>query len=210
MDGQTKGIMMTAFAKMANLYEEVRPAVTAFLTKFTGHVDVDLQQRSNEYLSLSFLGPDVVEDILREMPPFDTQKVSTLELALEEEHSDTHDKNVYKKGGQQQEEENGGEDEGGREPPRGPPPRGPPPQEEVPNLLGDFESTEEEITVGVPTAQPVVGVPDQAAADRSFGKMVASPQGVLFQDAHVQVGLKHEYRGSQGRIQVRKKARELT
>lgn len=32
----------------------------------------------------------------------------------------------------------------------------------------------------------------------AFKRLVISPQGVLFENAMLQIGLKHEYRGSQG------------
>ena len=89
--------MLTAFAKMYNLYEEIRPIIDPIFAKLKTSVDVELQQRSNEYRILGSLGPEIMEDILREMPAFDTQKVSTLEIALDQEHSDTHDVNVFKK-----------------------------------------------------------------------------------------------------------------
>lgn len=233
VDSATQGIMLTAFAKMSNLYAELQPIIAPIFLKLKTSVDIELQQRSNEYRILAGLGPDVMEDILREMPAFDTEKVSTLEIALEQEHTETHDKNIFSK----KKQENGEGGEEGREanamsqgqltpsvatpacfssaasPTRmvgnhaaNPPPGPPPALEPEPDLLGGFD---EEISVVVPPAAPPaqkasVGISeDQIPGMRSsFAKLCSSAQGVLFQNAYVQVGLKSEYRGSQGRLQL--------
>ncbi|GMH55286.1 hypothetical protein TrRE_jg11905, partial [Triparma retinervis] len=212
VDSATQGIMLTAFAKMSNLYAELQPVIGPIFMKLKTSVDIELQQRSNEYRILATLGPDVMEDILREMPAFDTEKVSTLEIALEQEHTETHDKNIFSK----KKFENG--DGGSAAPPArmvgnhaaNRPPGPPPTEEPEPDLLGGFD--EPEIAAVVPPPAPAPGSSHKAAVGisedqipamrTSFAKLCGSPQGVLFQDPHVQVGVKSEYRGSQGRVQL--------
>jgi len=198
--------MLTAFAKMSNLYSELQPVIAPIFLKLKTSVDIELQQRSNEYRILATLGPDVMEDILREMPAFDTEKVSTLEIALEQEHTDTHDKNIYQKADP-------------NEVPPVPkmvgnhvanPPPGPPPPQPEPDLLGGFDEPVVEIPPAVPDASGApaekteVGITEDLIPGmmNSFAKLCSTPQGVLFQNSTIQVGVKSEFRGSQGRLQL--------
>ncbi|GMI17290.1 hypothetical protein TrLO_g662 [Triparma laevis f. longispina] len=200
IDTNTQGIMLTAFAKMYNLYEEIRPIIDPIFAKLKTSVDVELQQRSNEYRVLGSLGPEIMEDILREMPAFDTQKVSTLEIALDQEHSDTHDVNVFKKK----------DSEAAKRGSKVQQLQQPEPEiliqpEPEPDLLGGFD--EPEIAAIVPPTPPPgnktsVTCNDPAAVAAGFAKLLSTPQGVLFQNEYVQVGVKQEFRGSQGRVQL--------
>jgi AP-2 complex subunit alpha len=56
---------------------------------------------------------------------------------------------------------------------------------------------------GSPAAAPV-GIPKEVipAMRKAFSNLCTSPSGVLFENALLQVGVKHEYVGAQGRISV--------
>jgi AP-2 complex subunit alpha len=64
----TQAQMLSALAKMANLYEECRPLAAAVFAKHVASPQLDLQQRAVEYAALPGLGEEAVEDVLREMP----------------------------------------------------------------------------------------------------------------------------------------------
>ncbi|GMH47741.1 hypothetical protein TrVE_jg8936 [Triparma verrucosa] len=203
IDANTQGIMLTAFAKMYNLYEEIRPIIDPIFAKLKTSVDVELQQRSNEYRILGSLGPEIMEDILREMPAFDTQKVSTLEIALDQEHSDTHDVNVFKKKDPNSPASKRGSKTAQQEPEPEILVQAEP--EPEPDLLGGFDDPPPAPIGGFedpPLSKQAVTVGDPAAVASSFAKLLSTPQGVLFQNEYVQVGVKQEFRGSQGRIQL--------
>jgi AP-2 complex subunit alpha len=88
-DHQTRAILVSSYAKLANLYEECRPLVAPVFARCTNNVDVEIQQRAAEYASMrEAFSPEAVEDLLREMPPFEDNKTSALEQRLREKEGD--------------------------------------------------------------------------------------------------------------------------
>ena len=87
---QTRSILVSTYAKLANLYEECRPLVAPVFAKCKNSVDVEIQQRSAEYASMrEAFSPEAVEDLLREMPPWEDKRQSALEMRLKEKEGAT-------------------------------------------------------------------------------------------------------------------------
>lgn len=85
----TRGILVSSYAKLANLYEECRPLVAPVFARCMNNVDVEIQQRSAEYASMrEAFSPESVEDLLREMPPYEDNKASALEQRLREKEGE--------------------------------------------------------------------------------------------------------------------------
>jgi len=88
-ENQTRAILTSTYAKLANLYEECRPLVAPVFARCKNSVDVEIQQRAAEYASMrEAFSPEAVEDLLREMPPFEDNKQSALEQRLREKEGD--------------------------------------------------------------------------------------------------------------------------
>lgn len=88
-ENQTRAILVSTYAKLANLYEECRPLVAPVFARCKNSVDVEIQQRAAEYASMrEAFSPEAVEDLLREMPPFEDNKQSALEQRLREKEGD--------------------------------------------------------------------------------------------------------------------------
>jgi len=86
----TKAILISTYAKLANLYEECRPLVAPVFARCKNSVQVEIQQRSAEYAAMrEAFSPEAVEDLLREMPPFEEKKQSALEQRLREKEGDS-------------------------------------------------------------------------------------------------------------------------
>ena len=84
-DPQTRAILISTYAKLANLYEECRPLVAPVFARCKNSVEVEIQQRSAEYAAMrEAFSPEAVEDLLREMPPFEDKRQSALEQRLRE------------------------------------------------------------------------------------------------------------------------------
>ena len=80
---QTKVIMVSTYAKLANLYEECRPLVAPIFARSKNSVDVEIQQRAAEYAAMrEAFSPEAVEDLLREMPSFEDKRQNALERRL--------------------------------------------------------------------------------------------------------------------------------
>ncbi len=88
-DPKTRAILVSTYAKLANLYEECRPLVAPVFARCKNSVEVEIQQRSAEYAAMrEAFSPEAVEDLLREMPPFEDKKQSALEQRLREKEGE--------------------------------------------------------------------------------------------------------------------------
>lgn len=88
-DTQTRSILLTTYAKLSNLYEECRPLVAPVFARCSNSVEVEVQQRAAEYSSMrEAFSLEAVEDLLREMPPFEEKKTSALEQRLKEKEGE--------------------------------------------------------------------------------------------------------------------------
>lgn len=191
-DGTTRAILVSTYAKLANLYEECRPLVAPVFARCKNSVHVEIQQRSAEYAAMrEAFSPEAVEDLLREMPPFEDKEQSALEIRLKEkegEDSAAVVKAARPSAAQKQRAAQAAliakaaeEEEAEMEP--------------VTDGENDYDD-------GRPM-QPV-GIPKEVipAMRKAFSNLCTSPSGVLFENSLLQVGVKHEYQGSQGRITV--------
>ena len=89
---ETRAILVSTYAKLANLYEECRPLVAPIFAKNKNSVDVEIQQRAAEYAAMrEAFSPEAVEDLLREMPPFEDHDESALEIRLKDKENDQTD-----------------------------------------------------------------------------------------------------------------------
>jgi AP-2 complex subunit alpha len=88
-DGTTRAILISTYAKLANLYEECRPLVAPVFARCKNSVDVEIQQRAAEYAAMrEAFSPEAVEDLLREMPPFEDKEQTALEMRLKEKEGE--------------------------------------------------------------------------------------------------------------------------
>lgn len=210
-EAETRGILVSTYAKLANLYEECRPLVAPVFARCKNSVDVEIQQRSAEYSAMrEAFSPEAVEDLLREMPPFEEKKQSALEIRLKEKEGEgsaavakaarpsaaqqeraAQNAAAIKAAEEEVEEEPAGaqgstEDE----------------SEESMNGEQHSDSAEHEGNGAIDTVP--VGIPKTVipAMRKAFSNLCTSSSGVLFENSLVQVGVKHEYVGSQGRVSV--------
>ena len=233
VDTKTRAILISTYAKLANLYEECRPLVAPIFARSKNSSDVEVQQRCVEYASMrEAFSPEAVEDLLREMPPFEDKRRSALELRLLETEGedsaavtkasmlsvveqqralqsaqilsnppiDDEMSPIDEQGGDPDydaEEEHDDQEKSGEQAlnsgdeilPEGEEP----PKDEHENAI---ENGSANVTV--------IGIPKELipAMRKAFSNLCTSPSGVLFENSLLQVGVKHEYVGAQGRISV--------
>ncbi|KAG7356935.1 adaptin N terminal region-domain containing protein [Nitzschia inconspicua] len=201
-DATTRAILVSTYAKLANLYEECRPLVAPVFARCKNSVDVEIQQRSAEYAAMrEAFSPEAVEDLLREMPPFEDKKQSALEQRLREkegEDSAAVAKAIRPSAAQRQRQQQSQAAARAAEEVAAQ-------QAAEQNARNDPISP---ISDGSPGAgqldRPTVGIPRDVipAMRKAFSNLCTSPSGVLFENSLLQVGVKHEYVGAQGRISV--------
>ncbi|RHY28003.1 hypothetical protein DYB32_006334 [Aphanomyces invadans] len=190
----TKCLILTAFIKMDNLFEEIRPRILDVFKKGTSHVDLEAQQRACEYFTLHHSGDDIMKNVLEPMPVFPDTRESNLVVRLR----------AQQKAAEGGDEAAASPDE--RDSAATPAPHGG--NDDSSDLLGLSSPTNHnqqprqgnDNGVGdVFRGKSNSGVdPNKLAA--WFNKIVATNQGVLFENDVIQIGVKQEFRGSQGRL----------
>jgi len=92
---KTRAILISTYAKLANLYDECRTLVAPIFARNKNSVDVEIQQRAAEYAAMrEAFSPDAVEDLLREMPPFEDHKQSALEARLKQQINENENESI--------------------------------------------------------------------------------------------------------------------
>ncbi|RQM25591.1 hypothetical protein B5M09_001364 [Aphanomyces astaci] len=190
----TKCVILTAFIKMDNLFEDIRPRVLDVFKRGTSHVDLEAQQRACEYFTLHHSGDDVMKTVLEPMPVFPDTRESNLVVRLRAQQHAAEGGDE----GQEVSSSGGGHDD----------------DESAGDLLGLSSPTNQKQQLnggnggglvdvfGGPTGSSSVGNDsvDPAKIAAWFNKVVGSNQGVLFENDVIQIGVKQEFRGSQGRM----------
>ena len=194
-DAHTRAILVSTYAKLANLYEECRPLVAPVFARCKNSVDVEIQQRSAEYASMrEAFSPEAVEDLLREMPPFEDKKQTALEQRLKEKEGE--DSAAVAKAARPSAEQRKRAAQSAAAARAA---------EEVAAQQSGLKDPISPISVGSDGMdKPTVGIPKDVipAMRKAFSNLCTSPSGVLFENSLLQVGVKHEYVGCQGRISV--------
>jgi len=192
-DATTRAILISTYAKLANLYEECRPLVAPVFARCKNSVDVEIQQRSAEYAAMrEAFSPEAVEDLLREMPPFEDKEQTALEMRLKEKEGEdsaavvkaARPSAAQRQRAAQAAAAKAAEEEAARQHER-----------EIKDDSNGYANGKSNVIVGIP--KEVI-----PAMRKAFSNLCTSPSGVLFENALLQVGVKHEYQGSQGRITV--------
>lgn len=78
----TRGLLLTTFVKMANLYNELTPEVEKVLDAHSADMSPELQKRACEYMALLAQGNDeLIASVLDVMPPFPERESNVVEAA---------------------------------------------------------------------------------------------------------------------------------
>lgn len=62
---KTKALLLSTYAKLENLYPDVRPLVAPVLEKYAPSTELELQQRACEYQALVAQGDEVMDAVLQ-------------------------------------------------------------------------------------------------------------------------------------------------
>jgi AP-2 complex subunit alpha len=214
----TKSLILTALVKMGNLFDELRPRVLEVFKKGATHMDLELQQRACEYLALHHVDGDseLMKRVLEPMPVFPENRESALIVRLRNQQK------VAEGGSENITAASGDDDDDLETPDPASSARGgeidllsldSPPKVAKPGFGGVSGGAE-----AIRGANPVADLVDvfgggggsAAGLDASFTPklrewsraLMLAPQGVLMENEVLQIGAKHEYRGSQGRVQL--------
>ena len=199
----TRALLLSSFIKFVNLFPEIKPQLMQVFRVYTHSPDSELQQRAFEYLSLASMPTDdLLRTVCDEMPPF-SERMSVLLSRLHQKTAGTSDKRTWVVGGKSantDEKEivlaqqstglkrsfttiaNGGAATNGT----------------VGGNSNDLAGLE--FTAGSDAAAPNLASAAHLSPDWEIGfnRLYFTDQGVLFEDAQIQVGFRSEYRGHMG------------
>ncbi|VBB83627.1 Putative AP-2 complex subunit alpha [Podospora comata] len=192
----TRGMILSCFVKYVNLFPEIKPQLVNVFNVYSHTLDPELQQRACEYLTLASMPTDdLLRTVCDEMPPF-PERESALLSRLHRKHANTSDKRTWIVGGKDANSDaaeltlakNGSLrrtfTNAGTKPNGG----------AAGDLLGlDMNN------IGPAEAK---SIPNLASAahlspnwEKGFNRLLLKPDGVLYEDGQLQVGVRSEYRG---------------
>lgn len=204
-----RAMILSAFVKFVNLFPEIKPQLLQIFRLYSHSPDSELQQRAFEYLSMATLPTDdLLRTVCDEMPPF-SDRASILLSRLHQKTAGTTEKKTWVVGGK---DANADKQEvlmaqntglkrsfttivnSTRTGSNGTP-------TSAISASGDLEG----LDLGGPSAPP----PNMASAahltpdwDIGYNRLFFSREGVLFEDAQIQVGMRSEYRGNMGVVKL--------
>ncbi|KAF8250787.1 Adaptor protein complex AP-2 alpha subunit [Wilcoxina mikolae CBS 423.85] len=207
----TRAILLSSFVKFVNLFPEIKPQLLQVFRAYSHTLDPELQQRACEYLALATLPTDdLLRTVCDEMPPF-PERASALLSRLHQKHAGTSDKRTWVIGGKDANVEKKGFDltlntglkrtftngagtptNGGTSSPSKPIALTPTQELAGLDLNGDTPKK----------PPPNLAAPAHLSPDWEVGynRLLIRPEGVLFEDGQIQVGLRSEYRAHKGCI----------
>jgi AP-2 complex subunit alpha len=207
----TRAIILSSFVKFINLFPEIKPILLQVFSIYSHSLDAELQQRACEYLTLATMPTDdLLQTVCDEMPPF-PERTSALLSRLHSKHATTSDKRTWIVGGKDANTDakevliaqqtglkrsftnagapiaptNGTQATNGS-------------TNGTSDLAGlDFsaEANKEDDSTNFASALHL-----SAGWEKGFNQLLLRDQGVLYEDAQIQVGLRTEYRAELGCI----------
>ncbi|KAI9158405.1 AP-2 complex subunit alpha-2 [Paramyrothecium foliicola] len=207
----TRAMILSCFIKFVNLFPEIKSQLMHVFEVYSHTLDSELQQRACEYLALARLPTDdLLRTVCDEMPPF-PERESALLSRLHQKHANTSDRRTWVVGGKDANSDptelsmakTGGlrrtfsmasppTNSNGFSKPNGANGHG----NGISDLAGlDMHSPS-------PAEPKMLKAPNLASAahlspgwEKGFNRLMLRPDGVLYEDGQLQIGVRSEYRG---------------
>ncbi|EMC92589.1 hypothetical protein BAUCODRAFT_76752 [Baudoinia panamericana UAMH 10762] len=209
----TRAMILSAFVKFVNLFPEIKPQLLQAFRMYSHSLDSELQQRACEFLAMATMETDeLLRTVCDEMPPF-PERTSALLSRLDKKQNAAGDKRTWSvtaKEGLAAKDGvdrsltlkrnfsgppagiNGVEANGGLIGPNGTYTNGGPVKSPIEELAGlDLSSASN----GPNLASASHLSPDW---EPGYTRLLVRPEGVLYEDLQLQIGLRSEYRAEVG------------
>jgi AP-2 complex subunit alpha len=199
----TRALLLTTYVKFVNLFPEIKPEILDIFRQLTHALDSELQQRACEYYALcTMANDDLLQSVCDEMPKFSERK-SALLSKLQKKEADTEDKRTWKVL------------EKDTTKPRikaitlpittgaSHPPPSPSPTQKVTETIDLLGLDDPLPAPSMPTSPLALMSPFSPNTDLTalfVRKIIINNDGILFEDATLQIGVKSEYHGPLGRL----------
>ena len=207
----TRAIILSSFIKFVNLFPEIKTQLLYVFRAYSHTLDSELQQRACEYLTLATLPTDdLLRTVCDEMPPF-PERTSALLSRLHGKHANTSDKRTWVVGGKSANED---PKEIILTHPTGTtnqkrsftPANGTlSPTTDGPKTLTNGTNGANHDLEGPDLTPTSTKAPNLASAahlspgwELGYRRLLFADEGILYEDAQIQVGVRSEYRGPMG------------
>ncbi|KAL0581610.1 hypothetical protein V5O48_000426 [Marasmius crinis-equi] len=199
----TRSLLLSTYIKWVNVFPEIKPQLVTIFERYRHVLDADLQQRACEFYALASRPEDdeILQNVCEEMPPF-PPRVSALLGRLNQKHGDTEDKRTWVHGGKDANlerkltiskpstaEANGAAAS----------PTSATPDTSILGSLAGLDLSSKSEPHGPAGAPPIATGPNIA---RWFDKLTYSADGILYEDAQLQIGVKSRYQGHIGQLAI--------
>ncbi|KAK4541177.1 hypothetical protein LTR36_008251 [Oleoguttula mirabilis] len=208
----TRAMILSAFVKFVNLFPEIKPQLLQAFRTYSHTLDSELQQRACEYLALATMPTDdLLRTVMDEMPPF-PERTSALLSRLDKKSGAVGDKrtwSVTEKDGRPGLDRSGTLKRNFSGAPQSALTNGSL-MNGVASVMngangahtnGGVKSPIEELA-GLDLSS---GLPNLASAshlspdwETGYNRLSLKPEGILYEDVQIQVGLRSEYRAEVG------------
>ncbi|OJD18118.1 hypothetical protein AJ78_01836 [Emergomyces pasteurianus Ep9510] len=197
----TRALLLSSFVKFVNLFPEIKPQLLRVFSIYSQSPDSELQQRACEYLTLATLPTDdLLRTVCDEMPPF-SERTSVLLSRLHQKSAGISDKRTWVVGGK---DANADKQEVILAQQSGL-------KRSFTTIVNGTSSGTNGAAAKTTVSSDLAGLdmlassdgrePNLASAahlsadwDIGFNRLYFKDEGVLFEDAQIQVGLRSEYR----------------
>jgi AP-2 complex subunit alpha len=204
---ETRSIILNAFIKFVNLFPEIKQQVIEVFRAFSDVLDSELQQRACEYLMLANMpSDDVLRTVFDEMPPFPERASALLSRVHTKAGKTTGDKRPMAL----RQDTTGFAKLAGVTSSNTPIPI-------KPMVSSDSNGTND--TNGANAGgmhdllgldQPIQSSPTSVQSltqlspgwEQSYNHLILRSEGVLYEDAQIQVGIRSEYRAQMGAVLI--------
>ena len=215
----TRALLLSSFVKFVNLFPEIKPQLHQMFQFYSYSPDSELQQRACEYLALTSLPTDdLLRSVCDEMPPF-SERASVLLSRLHKKSVGTSERRTWVVGGKDannsqmevlQAQKTGGLKRtfttivnGSSALKNGSAKSASANPESATGSAGDLAGLDMNGHAEEPKAPNLARAihltPDWEVG---YNKLFFSDEGILYEDAQIQVGLRSEYRGHIGVLKL--------
>ena len=210
----TRAILLSCYVKYVNLFPEIKPQLLQAFRAYSHSLDSELQQRACEYLALATMPTDdLLRTVCDEMPPY-PERTSALLSRLHQKHATTSDKRTWVVGGKDanadlkefglaRQNTSAGVKRSFTEPvPKDAKTGATNGANGVTAISSDLEGLDLNIDMNKASKAPNLASAAHLSPDWEVGytRLLLRPEGVLYEDQQIQVGLRTEYRGQLGAL----------
>lgn len=195
----TRAMILSAFVKFVNLFPEIKPQLLEAFRTYSHTLDSELQQRACEYLALATMQTDdLLRTVCDEMPPF-PERASALLSRLDKKQGTTGDKRTWSVTGKDSVpglDRNATLKRHFSSGPLAMPANG------LANGADATVKSPVEELAGLDLSSGPLNMASSSHLspgwERGYNRLLLKPEGVLYEDSQIQIGLRSEYRAEVG------------